>query len=185
MPTPPTLDTILTLQFAVAWAGEADTDPPRLRWWRTSMVDPYGGEDLFKRLAPKTWRWAVLQSVREAARRVDEAARARAAEPDGLHSLFHFGFHLDEALDDRVAVLKAQHPDPLDALPSLRELLAGWDPSTLEAFLTRDDTAHEATPTGRLIKGAMPEPDLAARRLAAALLPLADRYPAPHYRRDA
>ncbi len=33
--TPSQLDAILELQLAVAWAGEAMTDPPRLGWWRT------------------------------------------------------------------------------------------------------------------------------------------------------
>ncbi|PKN53851.1 MAG: hypothetical protein CVU56_29675, partial [Deltaproteobacteria bacterium HGW-Deltaproteobacteria-14] len=57
---PHTLDAVLTLQLAVAWAGEADTDPPRLPYWRTALSDPFGGEDLLRRLAPRTWRWAVL-----------------------------------------------------------------------------------------------------------------------------
>ena len=48
-----------------------------------------------KRLAPQTWRWAVLQSVREAARRADAAGRAKAADPDALVSLFRFGFEID------------------------------------------------------------------------------------------
>src|SRR5690606_38217502 len=37
---PADLDTILTLQLAVAWAGEGETRPPRLRWWRTALNDP-------------------------------------------------------------------------------------------------------------------------------------------------
>jgi hypothetical protein len=65
-----TLDMILTAQLAVAWAGEAG-DPPRLKWWRTDLASEFGGEDLFKRLLPHTWRWAVLEGAREAARRRD------------------------------------------------------------------------------------------------------------------
>lgn len=63
------LDEVLVLQLAIAWAGEADTDPTRMGWWRTSMCDEYGGEDLLKRLTPKTWEWAVLESARAAAKR--------------------------------------------------------------------------------------------------------------------
>ena len=186
MPLPKsTLDLILSLQIAVAWAGEADTEPPRLGWWRTGMVDPDGGEDLLRRLAPKTWRWAVLQATREAARRVDADARARAADPDRLYSLFRFGFKTDEQLAERLSELKREHEDPNDALPLLRELLTTWDQDALTDFLAGlADADHKATPNGRLLKGGMPAADLAAKKLAAALLPLSDRYPAPHYLAD-
>lgn len=43
------LDGILTLQLAVAWAGEAGEEP-RLRWWRTDLAGEFGGRDLFERL---------------------------------------------------------------------------------------------------------------------------------------
>ena len=181
-----TLDAILTLQFAVAWAGEGETEPPRLGWWRTGMVDRDGGEALFRRLAPKTWRWAVLQAAREAAHRVDSDARGRASNPDRLYSLFRFGFAIDEQLDERLSELKRAHEDPAVALPQLRELLTAWDRDALSDYLAgQSEAAHAATPTGRLVKGAMPAPELAAKKLAAALLPLSDRYPAPHFLADA
>jgi hypothetical protein len=41
-----TLDERLTLQFAVAWAGESGDDQPRLRWWKTDMVSKHGGQAL-------------------------------------------------------------------------------------------------------------------------------------------
>ena len=107
-----TLDAILTLQLAVAWAGEADTDPPRLGWWRTAMNDPDAGEDLMKRLAPQTWRWAVLQAVREAARRADAAKRDNSANPDEIISLCRFG----PEIDDPPRGLKLIHPDPRGAV---------------------------------------------------------------------
>ncbi len=50
------LDAILALQLTVAWAGEGLADPKRLDWWRTDLVDPMGGGDLFARLFPKTHR---------------------------------------------------------------------------------------------------------------------------------
>jgi hypothetical protein len=78
----PDLDATLTIQFPVAWAGEAG-DPPRLGWWRTDMVSEYGGEDLFPRLLPNTWQWVTLRAVCEAARRADVAScrEARDATP--------------------------------------------------------------------------------------------------------
>lgn len=76
---PAVLDEVLSLQLLVAWAGEGKTDPPRLGWWRTSLVDEFGGEDLFARLMPRTWRWAVLEAARTAARIADAEARAHAA----------------------------------------------------------------------------------------------------------
>jgi hypothetical protein len=53
------IDRALTAQLAVAWAGERG-DPKRLDWWRSDLVSEYGGEDLFMRLLPSTYRWAVL-----------------------------------------------------------------------------------------------------------------------------
>jgi hypothetical protein len=64
------IDRALTAQFVVAWAGEGGEEK-RLGWWRSDLVSEFGGKDLFRRLLPKTWAWAVLQAVREAARRKD------------------------------------------------------------------------------------------------------------------
>jgi len=61
------VDAALEAQLIVAWAGEAGEER-RLGWWRTDMVAEFGGEDLFRRLMPRTSDWAVLQVVREAAR---------------------------------------------------------------------------------------------------------------------
>ena len=61
-----TLDQFLTRQVAVAWAGESGESGERLGWWRSDLVSEFGGEDLFRRLLPTTWLWAVLQAVREA-----------------------------------------------------------------------------------------------------------------------
>ena len=59
------LDLALTAQIAVAWAGEGGEEP-RLSWWQTDLVSEFGGEDLLRRLLPKTYPWAMLQAVREA-----------------------------------------------------------------------------------------------------------------------
>ncbi len=178
------LDEILTLQLLVAWAGEANTDPSRLGYWRTSMVDEFGGEDLFKRLTPRTYRWAVLEAARLAAKVVDARARERTADADQLVSLFRLDFAMDERLDDRLAYLKRSGSEPVAALQGLKPIAAPWDRKAFEAWLGElPKSAHTGTPTGRQLKGVMPsDPVLAARSLCAALLPLSDAYPAPYYR---
>ena len=69
------IDMALTSQLVVAWAGETGEEP-RLGWWRSDLVSEFGGEDLFRRLLPGTWRWAALQGAREAARRTDAELRS-------------------------------------------------------------------------------------------------------------
>src|SRR6187455_1033423 len=56
--SPTHLDEILSLQLAVAWAGEAAGEPARLGWWKSDLVDGEGGGDLFARLVPRTAKWA-------------------------------------------------------------------------------------------------------------------------------
>jgi hypothetical protein len=178
------LDHILSLQLLVAWAGEAETDPPRLGWWRTALADEFGGEDLFQRLMPHTWRWAVLDAARLSAKRVDARSRERTADADQLVSLFRFGFALDEHLDDRLAELKRSGIAPAEALPGLKAIASSWDRAAFEAWLADLPPAeHTVSPSGRRLKGVMPDdPLLAARVLCSALRPLVDSYPAPHFR---
>lgn len=180
------LDEILALQLLVAWAGEGKTDPPRLGWWRTSLVDEFGGEDLFARLMPRTWKWAVLEAARIAARIADAEARSHAADGDQLISLFHFGFELDEQLDDRLAELKRSEVDPTEALPRLAIIRQPWNADAFLASLRDLGSATAAASSiGRRLKGTMPaSPVDAARELAAAMMPPGDRYPAPHWRVD-
>jgi hypothetical protein len=179
-----TLDEILSLQLLVAWAGEGKTDPPRLGWWRTSLIDEFGGEDLFARLMPRTWKWAVLEGARIAARIVDAETRSHAADGDQLISLFHFGFAIDEQLDDRLAELKRTASEPVEALPTLAAIRSPWNIDAFRASL-RDLAAVTITASsiGRRLKGTMPEgPVDAARMLAAAMAQPSDRYPAPHWK---
>ena len=117
-----TLDRVLTAQLAVAWAGESG-ETRCLGWWRTDHASEFGGEDLFRRLLPTTWRWAVLQALREVARRHDERGRLRDHDADRLVSLFHLGFEVDEKLDERLQDLKRAGRDPVEALPGLREIV--------------------------------------------------------------
>ncbi len=87
-----TLDMVLTRQLLIAWAGEAGEEPRRLGWWKSDLTGEYGGHDLFKRLLPKTWEWAALQAVREAARRSDAEQRSRHHDADRLLTIFYLGF---------------------------------------------------------------------------------------------
>lgn len=181
------LDRILTLQLAVGWAGEGKTDPPRLGWWRTALNDKFGGEDLFKRLTPRTWRWAVLDAARAAARKIDTEARAQAADADQLVSLFRIGFELDEQIDDRLAELKRSVSDPIAALPELGEVTASWNADAFKAWL-RNLGTPEVTPSsiGRRLKGEPPDdPAATALALAAAMAPISEHYPAPHFKKSA
>ena len=178
------LDEVLTLQLLVAWAGEGKTDPPRLGWWRTALTDEFGGEDLFKRLTPRTWRWAVLEAARAAARKVDAEARSEAADADRIFSLFRLGFAIDEQLDDRLAELKRSGQDPAEALPGLARTTTPWDPDRFVAWLASLGSPDAVgSSVGRRLKGEPPgAPAAAARALAAAMAPITDRYPAPHFR---
>lgn len=177
------LDHLLTAQLAVAWAGETGK-PTRLGWWRTELVFADGGLDLFAQLTPRTAEWAVLQAVREAARRQDATLRARHHDPDRLITLFRHGFELDERLDERLATLKATAPH--EALPALAHVTAHpWSRATfLQWIQGHGATATTAAPAGRRIEGPPPA-DLVLRtdRLVAALDPLSDHYPLPHYER--
>lgn len=178
------LDKILTLQFAVAWAGESGEDEPRLRWWNTDMVSEFGGQALLQRLAPTTWEWATLEVVREAARREDAKARGRDAEPDRLVSLFRLGFETDEQLQDRLLELKRSGATPKSALPELFDATEKWEPARFQKWLSQGSAPKVAKePSGRRLTQAPPsDPTIAAQSLAHALLPFSDDYPCPHYR---
>lgn len=185
------LDLLLTAQFAVAWAGEGHVgEEPRLGWWRSDLTSEFGGRDLFERLLPRTFRWAVLQAVREAARRADAELRERASNPDGVISLFNLGFDLDERVEERLQELKRADPSkspppPEEALPGLAHVLTEtWDPNHFAAWLqSHGKVEFKTEPLGRRLVGAQPAAlgDL-VRHLVAALHPLAPSYPLPHYR---
>lgn len=178
------LDHVLTAQIAVAWAGEGG-DEPRLGWWRTDLASEFGGEDLFRRLLPASWAWAVLQGAREAARRTDAAGRAAAHDPDRLVTLFRLGFELDERLDERLRDLKRAGRPPVEALPGLSVVLGrAWDASGFSQWVAAaGPTETVASPAGRRVTGDPPV-QLEARvdRLVGALAPLGSAYPLPHYR---
>ncbi len=187
-PTPLShVDLALAAQLAVAWAGESGEDK-RLGWWRTDLASEFGGEDLFRRLLPSTWRWAVLQAAREAGRRKDAKLRRKAHDPDQIISLFNLGYDLDARIEDRLGDLKRGGHDPLEALPGLKGIVdVDWDQDRfLEWASSQAEVKTSASPAGRRIKGE-PPPDLEARirSLLAALTPLSKSYPLPHFRRKA
>src|SRR5262245_30337709 len=95
------IDHALTAQLVVAWAGEGGEEK-RLGWWRSDLVSEFGGRDLFRRLLPSTWPWAVLQGAREAARRRDAELRRQDHDPDRILSLFNLGFELNERIEERL-----------------------------------------------------------------------------------
>jgi hypothetical protein len=126
----------------------------------------------------------VLEAARAAARKVDALARARAADADELISLYRFGFHLDEQLDDRLAEHKRATADPVDALPGLAAVIARWDREAFAAWLAGQGAATVAPSSiGRRLTGDPPDDPVAtAVALVAALAPLDDAYPAPHWK---
>ena len=178
------LDAILTAQLAVAWAGETGA-APRLKWWRTDLISEFGGEDLFRRLMPHTWRWAVLEGAREAARRRDAELRAKDADPDRVLTLFRLGFEMDERLDVRLADLKRGGTSPTEALPGLSDvIMSTWSKSAFADWVAGHGEAAVVTaPIGRRLKGETPaSTELLVKKLIAALHPLVDAYPMPHAR---
>lgn len=179
-PSPEDLDSLLALQLSIAWAGEAAGDPPRLAWWKSDLVDPEGGGDLFARLVPKTAPWASLALVREAARRSDQASRNKLANPDAAWTLFHFGYTTDERIADRLAWHRQHQHDPHQVLGPLFLVGAPWSPKNFETLLTNlGKPKVTVTPAGRKLALTDPTPQKAAPLLAAALLLLGSAYPMP------
>ena len=177
------LDEILALQLTVAWAGEAAGDPPRLGWWRSDLVDPEGGGDLFARLVPKTRAWTSLILVRDAARRVEEAARAHLTQSDKheIRSLFHLGFKLDEKLDDRLAQHRREQREPADVLGARFLVGRPWKHGDFESLLAGLGKPRvEVTSTGRRLSVARATAVEKVALFAAALLPLTPAYPFPY-----
>jgi hypothetical protein len=180
-----TLDAVLAVQIGVAWAGESRDTTGRLGWWQTDLVDPTGGGDFMARLLPRTHAWASLEAVREAARRADDQGRRAMADPDHIRSLFFLGFDVDERLAERLSEHKRSGATPSSALGLPVPMDAAFDADAFAQALRLDGKppAFDVVPGGRQLKGTIPEQlDLAVRALAAALVPLPDRYPLPFYR---
>lgn len=209
-----TLDEILALQLTVAWAGEGLSDPPRLGWWRTDLIDREGGGDLFTRLVPRTAPWAALEAARAAAALTDQAARQRIAQPDTVRTLFAWGFTIDEKLAERLAHHKRTLTLPSQVLPLILDLAAPFSRDAFERAVRIDGLRVDAVPGGRqvvlktdagrvIVSGEAMKPaahevvirqhnqvlavrvHILARHLVAALVPLAPQYPLPFVRVEA
>ncbi len=182
-PSERALDAVLALQLTVAWAGEGLCEPPRLGWWQTDLVDELGGGDLLARLLPRTHRWAALEAVRQAATQADSKARSALARPDQVRTLFFWGFEIDEKISDRLAWHKRGQDEPQEALPFEVEIDGDFSRPALEDLLRIPDSNHKVVPGGREVAaGSSPDLEHQSRRLAAALLPLAESYPMPFFR---
>ena len=178
------IDTALTSQLVVAWAGETGEEG-RLGWWRSDLVSEYGGEDLFRRLLPSTWRWAVLQGAREAALRMDSEVRRQDHDPDRIVSLFSLGFELDERIEERFQDLKRSSRVPEEALPGLTIVSDGWDRNRFWDWAAGHGAPEgTASPVGRRLKGSPPTGlDHLVRKLIAGLAPEGEHYPLPYFER--
>ncbi len=179
------LDAVLALQLAISWAGEGLSEPRRLDWWKTDLIDPEGGGDLFCRLLPRTGQWASLEAARIAAIRADTGARLSMAKPDAVRTLFFWGFEIDEALRNRLALHKPRGNDPMKVLPMPVDLKGAFVKDDFEEVLCLpgQKIPYKVVPGGRELKGPLPKsPALKAKHLGAALLPLGKDYPAPFYR---
>lgn len=181
-PTSQEIEAILALQVLIAWAGEAECEPKRLGWWRTDLTDPDGGGYLLKKLLPRTHRWAALQAVRMAAIRTDSEARSRMADPDRVKTLFHWGFRIDEKLDERLRELKASSHLPLESLPFAIAPEGELNRDTLVRYLESFDPVEVDIAAGRCLQRVPHKIRDRARALARALLPLKDDYPLPYFR---
>jgi hypothetical protein len=175
------LDQILALQFSVAWAGESGGEPRRLGWWQSDLIDADAGGDLFARLLPRTHEWAGLSLARRCAVRVDAAGRGNLAAGDRVQTLFHLGFEIDEQLCDRVAEHRRHRRLPKDVLRDGLAIGYEWSPDVLAKRLGAFGAPQvEITTGGRRLRAKKLAPLESAQLLAAALLPLAEKYPLPY-----
>ena len=161
------------------------SEPKRLDWWRTDLVDEGGGGDLLRRLLPKTYQWAALTAVRQAAIQVDRQMRLEISNSDAVRTLFFWGFELDEALSDRLAEHKRMHNPVNEAMAFPMDLKAPFAATRFAdaVRIPNQRVEFKVLPSGRELLETPPEsPELRAQQLVAALLPLAESYPMPFYR---
>jgi hypothetical protein len=108
------------------------------------------------------------------------------ADPDQVRTLYFLGFDLDERLAERLAELKRGGTTPTSALAFPVALDAPFSSEALTEALALGAgraPAYDVVPGGRQLEGAAPAaPELLVHNLAAALLPVAERYPTPFYR---
>jgi hypothetical protein len=180
------LDAVLASQVIVAWAGEGSGDVPRLGWWNSGLTDRDGGGDFFERLAPAMSRWAMLDAVRRAATIVDQRIRrAHMATHDQVRTIYHLGYVVDEALNERLRVLKQAGGEPSAVLNFQFDLDEEFDQRAFDRFIESlgDVPRPKIVPIGRELPGQPPQGlELMMRHLIGALRPLPGEYPMPFYR---
>ena len=184
---PEELDAVLMLQFFIAWAGEGLTDPPRLNWWSTQLLDEWGGEDLFKRLLPRTFEWALLEATRKVAIQADGRKRLNLAQPDRVCTLFFWGFGIDEKLEERLLFHKQDCSQADNVLNFPLDLKNDFEKKAFKQAIQKlnPEVEYKIVPERREIKGTTPESIAdAAKNLVSGLIPLADKYPMPFYRME-
>jgi hypothetical protein len=112
------LDTILTLQIAVARLGEK----PMRFWWNSDIADADGGADLLHRLVgPEMAPLSIVEGVLLSASRTEERLLARIPAPPA-YSLFCLEPKLRIALRRRARHLKS-YPDEVPS--EIRTLVDG------------------------------------------------------------
>jgi hypothetical protein len=181
------LDYALTAQLVVAWAGEKGEGgaSSRMGWWASQLVYGDSGMYVFGRQTPHTAAWAVLQAVREVARRADATQRAHEHDPDCIRSLYSLGFELDERIDERLLDLKRSGRAPVEVLPGMAEFIGGgWDRNIFATWAgSLGPVDFNTVPSGRRLKSALPPTlEQTIGVLLAGLVPLAESYPMPHFR---
>ncbi len=184
------VDLLLAAQLIVAWAGEkGDSEDPasqRLGWWHTNIVGE-GAEYDLKELLPNTWRWAMLQTVRHAAKIHDASVRAKDHDPDRLLTMFSLGFEIDEKVDERLVQFKQNSKAIEDVLPDVASMInSAWSVDRFTSWVMKHGKESSTTvPAGRRLKGQPPEQVQAMLgKLIAGLAPLADTYPMPHFKQE-
>ena len=159
------IDTALTAQFLVAWAGETGEEK-RLGWWRSDLVSQFG-RSFGVLLRPQLN--GVLQGAREAARRKDAGFVAGTTTP--VFSRF-LAWVSSWARMESASDLRCRAPQ--EALPGSwqhrthlgRDRFLDWSPGHGEA-------ESIATPIGRRLTGPADEARSVVLRLVSAR-PLAD-----------
>jgi hypothetical protein len=180
------LDQILAIQIAIAWAGEKD----RLSWWNSEVTNEFGGFTQLLDLTPSSASWLSLKTVREIAKRMDKKARRTANDADNIYTIFRLGFEIDEQLDQRLTDLIHSDSSQKTLLKHVGWLSEpneqDWDAEDFTNWLrglVGDRGQHKDEPLGRRIVGEASE-DLVERisKLANHLWPLTDTYTIPHYK---
>ena len=180
------LDAVLASQITVAWAGEGSGDVPRLGWWSCGLTDRDGGGDFFERSTPATAQWAQLDAVRRAAMIVDQRIRrTHMAAHAHVRTIYHLGYAVDEALNERLRILKQTGEEPRAVLTFPVNLDEEFDQGAFDRFVDSlgDVPKPKITPVGRELPGRPPDAlEVMMRHLVGALRPLPGEYPMPFYR---